>query len=364
MKRTLYIFLSFLLSNAVLSQSTYFISGKIIDAATKLPLQAASVFAQNTTMGTATGADGNFILELPNGGYELAVTFTGYQTETRRITTADAADKNIQIEIKQQQKELQDVVIKSSNEVKDGWEKYGDFFVENFIGKTENSKQCTIRNTGVLKFYFNKRKNRLKVLAAEPLEIVNNALGYTIKYTLDSFTHEYATQLSLYSGYPLFEAMKPSGPAEKEKWETNRLLAYNGSLLHFMRSLYNRKLKEEGFEIQFLASFKDKENAITVKDIYGGMNYSKDDSTQIVDVMPNQPNIALLYKKAKPSEFYLTANPDASDQFQLSVFSFLPGIRISIEQNGYFFDQTDITVNQYLGWKKMADMVPYDFISP
>ena len=350
-----------IISFSVFSQSVYSISGKIIDAATKLPLQAASVFAQNTTIGTATGAEGNFKLELPNGGYDLVVTFTGYQTETRRITTADAADKNIVIEIKQKEKELQDVVIKSTYEVADGWEKYGSFFLENFIGKTDNSKQCTIKNPEALKFYFYKRKNRLKVLATEPLQIVNNALGYTIKYTLDSFTHEYNTQVSLYSGYPLFEEMQPTGQEQKDTWNANRLVAYKGSILHFMRSLHQKKLKEEGFEIQFLIKFNDRDTAIAVKDFYGGMNYTKDDSTQIVDITPNQKDVAVIYKNEKPSALYLETNPDASAKFQLSVFSFIPKQVISIEQNGYYFDQVDITINQYLGWEKMADMLPYDY---
>ena len=57
------------------------------------------------------------------------MTFTGYQTETKRITTADADDKNIVIALKVKEKAMEDVVITSSNEVKDGWEKYGSFFM-------------------------------------------------------------------------------------------------------------------------------------------------------------------------------------------------------------------------------------------
>src|SRR6195952_5960024 len=94
----------------------YIITGKVIDATSKLPLQGASVFAQNTTIGTATDAQGNFTLRLQNGGYDLVITYTGYQTATRRITTADADDKNIVIEVKQKQNELEDVVVKASNE--------------------------------------------------------------------------------------------------------------------------------------------------------------------------------------------------------------------------------------------------------
>ena len=232
----------------------YLITGRVMDATSKLPLQGASVFAQNTTIGTATDAQGNFTLRLQNGGYDLIITFTGYQTASKRITTADALDKNIVIEVKQKEKAMEDVVITSSNEVKDGLEKYGDFFLDNFIGKTANSKQCTITNKTALKFYFSKKKNRLKVLSSAPLEIENLALGYKIKYTLDSFTHEYGTQLSTYSGYPLFEEMHPADEAQKTLWYTNRLKAYYGSILHFMRSVHDKTLKEEGFEIQFVAN--------------------------------------------------------------------------------------------------------------
>ena len=209
MKKSIaFLFLIFT-SLAVFSQSNYFISGKIIDAATKLPMQAASVFAENTTIGTATAADGSFRLELPNGGYDLVVTFTGYQTETKRISTADAGNNDIVIEIKPKEKALEDVVVRSTAEVADGLAKYGEFFMDNFIGKTANSKYCTIKNKEALKFYYYRRTNRLKILATAPLEIVNEALGYTIKYELDSFTHEYNTQVRGFSDpLPLVDRQK------------------------------------------------------------------------------------------------------------------------------------------------------------
>ena len=155
--------------------------------------------------------------------------------------------------------------------------------------------------------------------------------------------------------------MQPADQEQKDKWNANRLVAYNGSMLHFMRSLYYKRLKEEGFEIQFLINFNDKETAIPVKDQYGGMNYIKDDSTQIVDITPNQKLVAVIYNNEKPSPLYLAANPDTPEKFQLSILSFLSKEGISIQQNGYYFDQNDVTINQYMGWEKMADMVPYDF---
>ena len=351
----IFIFLS------VFSQSNYSISGKIIDAATKLPMQAASVFAENTTIGTATTADGTFHLQLPNGGYDLVVTFTGYQTETKRISTADAGNNDIVIELKQKEKSLEDVVVRSTSEVADGLAKYGEFFLDNFIGKTTNSKYCIIKNKEVLKFYYYKRTKRLKILATAPLEIVNEVLGYTIKYELDSFTHEYNTQVSQYTGSPLFEEMQTDNAEQKAKWNAARLLAYNGSILHFMRSLYNKKLKEEGFEIQFLINVNEKEMAIPVLNFYGGLNYSKDDSTQTVEVSPNQTEVVVIYKNEEPEQNYQAANPEQPQKFQLSVFSFVPKEYIVIEQNGYYFEQKDFTINQYLAWEKVADMLPYNF---
>jgi CarboxypepD_reg-like domain len=363
MKTILSLFTILFLSAASFAQTSYFtITGKVIDAATQSPMQAASVFAQNTTMGTATDADGNFKLYLTSGGgYDLVVTFSGYETVSRRISTASEEDKNIVFTIRKKESVMEDVVIKSSNEVKDGWEKYGNFFIENFIGKTNNSKQCTITNYEVLKFYYNKRKDRLKVLASAPIEMQNLALGYKLKYTLDSFTHEYSTQASTYTGYPLFEELQPADDNQKATWQENRQKAYKGSMLHFMRSVYQQTLKEEGFEIQFVAKNNDLETAVKLPNFYGALNYQKDDSTQLVDILPNQPDVAVLYSKEEPDAGFVEQNEESPRKFQLSVITIGNNESIAIEQNGYYFDQNDITITGYWTWEKMSDMVPYDY---
>ena len=361
MKKSVLFLLIAFNSIAAFSQSGYTISGKIIDEATKQPLEGASVFAENTTIGTATNDRGGFNLRLPNGGYSIVVTFTGYQTETKRVTAGDAGNNEIIIEIKKKEKSLEEFVVRSSSEVADGLEKYGEFFLENFIGKTDNARQCYIKNKGVLKFFYYRRSKRLKIIATAPLEIVNDALGYTVKYELDSFVHEYNTQVSLYTGYPLFQEMQSNNPAQIDKWNAARKTAYNGSILHFMRSMYQKKLKEEGFEIQFIVKNNDKESAIPLKNFYGAMNYSMDDSSKTVDILPRQKEVAVIYKKEMPSDLYLAANTDASAKFQLSVLSFLPDESLNIEQNGFYFEQNDITINGYWAWEKVGDMLPYDF---
>ncbi len=351
----------FFFATLAFSQTEFYtITGKVIDKNTKAPLQGASVFAQNTTFGVATDAAGNFKLKLPNGGYELIVTFTGYETESLRISNATADDKDLVIEVKEKEKALAEVSVVASNEVQDGWQKYGDFFKDNFIGNSEFSQQTTIKNPEVLKFYFSKKRNRLKVLSSEPLLVENLALGYNIKFAIDSFTYEYNNNAAQFIGYPLFEEMHGT-PDKESTWQQNRSKAYNGSLLHFMRSLYNKKLTDEGFEVQFLIKNNNNENALKLKNIYGALNYDMDDSSGVVEFQPNQPNVIVLYLKQKPEAAYLSFDPKAKKDFQVSTLIFREDTPIDIEQNGYYFDQQDLTTEGYWGFKKVGDMLPYDY---
>lgn len=341
-------------------ESHYVVSGKVIDKKTGQPLTGASVFAQNTTFGIATDVQGIFKLKLPNGGYILVVSFTGYETESIRINNATAEENDLVIEVAPKEKSLEEVSVVSSNAVIDGWEKYGQFFTENFIGKSAFSLQAVIKNPNVLKFYFSKKKNRLKVLADEPLVVENYALGYTIKFAIDSFTYQYESNTAQFIGYPLFEEM--NGNEEKQTlWRSNREKAYKGSQLHFMRSLYNINLLNDEFEIQFLVTNNDKQKTIPIKNPYLALHYLKDDSTNTVEFHPNQPDVIVIYKNARPEINYLQFDPAAKKDFQVSILHISPDEIITIEENGYFYEQADIVTNGYWGFLKIGDMLPYDY---
>ncbi len=361
MKRLIFLFSLLVFQSFVFSQQAHFpVTGKVIDKSTGAVLQGASVFAQNTTFGMATNADGKFKLNLPNGGYDFVVTYTGYTTESIRINTS-SVDKELVIELNPQQKSLEEVSVVFSNEVKDGWIKYGQLFTDNFIGKSVFSRQTKILNPDVLKFYFSKKRDRLKVIANEPLIVYNDALGYTIKFSIDSFTHEFANNITQFIGYPLFEEM--AGTQDQQAlWKQNRLLAYNGSVLHFMRSFYNKRLSDEGFELQLLVKNNDHEVAIQVKDAYEALNYLRNDSLNVVEFYPNQPDVAVIYNKAKPQQEYLSFDPGAKKNFQVSTITIALDQSIIIEENGYFYDQTDLTINGYWAFEKVGDMLPYDYV--
>lgn len=190
---------------SLLSFAQFTLSGKIVDAETKEPLQGASVFAQNTTKGTTTNSEGNFSLSFEKGGYEIIFSFTGYNSKT---INADAGNEQLTVELTKADNTMAEVIIKSSNELEDGWEQYGDFFLKHFIGATPFADSCTLLNPQALRFLYFKRNDRLKILASEPLQIANRSLGYNLRYELDSFIYFLKTDMNSYRGLCFYTEME------------------------------------------------------------------------------------------------------------------------------------------------------------
>src|SRR4249920_724389 len=88
---------------SVQSQS-FIVAGKVIDAGTKQPLAGASVFCQNTTVGTVTKEAGEFKLLMNNGGYDLVISFSGYETQYLRISNTTPDVTTLVIEMKPKEK--------------------------------------------------------------------------------------------------------------------------------------------------------------------------------------------------------------------------------------------------------------------
>jgi len=349
----LFIFLSIFFSSSVFSQFT--VTGKVVDSATKEPLHGASVFCQNTTSGTTTNKEGEFSLPLKSGGYELIISFTGYQVKEIRISNND--NNPLQVEMTKEEKAMGEVVIRSSNEVKDGWEKYGKFFLENFIGSTPNAAQCSLQNPEAVHFYYYKKSEKLKVLATEPILISNKALGYNLRYQLDSFMYYYKTQISSYRGYCFFSEMDGNFQ-EQKNWSDNRKKVYYGSKLQFMRSYYDSTLKEDGFEIALLdENTKTKFNPVS--NPYDTAYYGVYDSTYESEVFYPR-KISVNYRKKPEAEYLQKFKLPKNVGTQISYIDLFDAI--VIKENGYFYDQKDWVNQGYWSWKNLADLLPYDYI--
>lgn len=355
MKKITWMFLMFALPVFLFAQGTFRVAGKVIDAVTKQPLQGASVFCQNTTIGTASNAEGDFHLVLNNGGYDLAVSFMGMETQSIRISNNMPEVSNLVIEMKAKEKSLEEVAIVATTEVRNGWEKYGDFLKDNFIGKTGNSKECTIENPEVLRFFYSKKKNRLKVITDSIIVIKNKALGYIIKYQLDSFVHEYNGSKTLYTGFPFYEEMEGT-TEEKMAWKDHRLKAYNGSVLQFMRAYRDSTLRKDGYKIEMIDDQSNK--SIPVMNPYDTTYYDMGEYPKIGLFFPGK--LRVVYSEEKPDPTYLTASKlPLNTPLQISILDLADGI--VIEENGFYFDQKDVLTLGYWAWEKMADFLPYNY---
>lgn len=353
------IFLSLSLSLfcAITTFSQFHVSGNVIDSASREPLAFASVFCQNTTQGTATNKEGSFTLSLKEGGYDLIITYTGYKSQLIRISP-ELKTTELLIEMVKEEKNIEEVVIRSSNEVKDGWEKYGQFFIDNFIGTTPFSKQCALQNPEVLKFYYYRRAEKLKILADSPLVIYNYALGYNLRYNLDSFLFMYKTDLCSYRGFCFYEE-RSSTIDSIRLWRKNRQKAYFGSRLHFMHSYFDTSLKDAGFVISMLDENDDKKFN-RIDNPYDPSYYTRIDSVGEVDIyFPDR--ISITYTKRTPENEYLKKYElPMNVGVQISYIDLVDVI--TIKRNGYYYDQRDWINFGYWSWKNIADQVPNDYV--
>ena len=109
-----------------------------------------------------------------------------------------------------------------------------------FIG--EDSQNVRIKNQRSLKFAYDKSNKILKVKAPQTLIIENKNLGYEIQYNLISYSSDFNSKMVNYIGTSFFKETKNS-----DKVKLTRMNAYEGSLLHFFRSIYSNKIPEDGF---------------------------------------------------------------------------------------------------------------------
>jgi hypothetical protein len=197
-------------------------------------LPGASVFLANTTIGTTADARGGFELSVPQGKYELVISSIGFETYSLEFN-ASMVVNNFEIKLKPKVKELETVIVTPFE--KDGWEKWGSFFTENFLGSPYIANGCSIKNYKTIRFRHFKNPDELVAYAIEPLIIENKNLGYRIRYQMETFSYDFTTHYLVFEGYPFFEEM-PGSERQHRKWEERRAEVYEGSIMHFMRALY------------------------------------------------------------------------------------------------------------------------------
>jgi hypothetical protein len=385
MKKILPILLLALLTVSRLSAQSpgVTLSGSVRDSATGKPIPGVSVFLNSTSKGTVTHDDGTFVLYgIPPGRYQLIISAIGYATLAAEITTRHLPP-SLKITLHTQASELAAVTVEPY--LKNGWKKWGKLFWDNFIGTTPNAADCKILNKDALRFRYYLKSRKLTVSAVEPLIIVNKALGYNLEYRLESFSFDWNTNIISYYGYPFFREMPTDDSGRQQKWESNRRYAYLGSMMHFMRSLYQGHLQQDGFIIEHEIQVPNIEKQ-RVKAVYIP-NVTKTDSIPI-DTLHHYWEILrepdYFVQKVKTYDSLVSLNPDQTRSFYFtgdftviygnghlgiayteSSMELMYPTPIEIEENGsYYPPETLLSKGNWAKTEKIANLVPRDYYPP
>ena len=236
-KRLLFFIPVFLLTTCLAMAQV--IKGKITDEQTGAPLPGASIYLNGTYKGTSSDSKGYFEINSSEVNIPLIISHVGYESDA--IT--GYSGRYLTIKLRHKANVLKEVTIgfdaiSREDEMK--------LFLKMFIG-TENH-ECTIENPDDISFSYKKKTETLTAEADEPLIIRNKKLGYKLKYFLISFKCT-PTDFSFRGNYLFTEDTTGLQPKDLKKILKARDEVYYGSRMHFIRSLWADKLRENRFHL-------------------------------------------------------------------------------------------------------------------
>lgn len=253
---TIWLFSSLGAAPGVMSQPVT-IEGIVVEELSGEPIQGANLYLENTTTGTSTREDGTFSFATNRTGRQtILISFIGYHKATYPVELSDTSTvKNLRFELRPDRIEMDDVVISVDNSE---WQENYEAFINEFIGSNQLASETTIKNQWVLDF-IRSPSGELFATASAPLIVENRGLGYQIDVKMNDFMWKLHSDTGLMLLDLQFSELTPNTPAEREVWEENREGAFQGSLSHFLKSLYEGRLSRNKFEVvRFMGKQWDK----------------------------------------------------------------------------------------------------------
>ncbi len=389
-------------SNVAAQQST--ISGSVQDLEGK-KLIGAGVYVSGSKFATSTNGDGNYSLSLLPGSYEIGVKMIGFKTKIVKVVI-DNQPQKLDFKLSEEITNLAAITIRSGP----ANPKNINLFTELFIGTSANAKQCKILNPEIIDFEYDKVLSKLMASTNDFLIIENDALGYKIKFIVESFIYDEEKKNVSYKGSSYFEELVGT-VSQQKKWNFNRLEAYKGSPRHFFSSLYHDKIKEDGFVVSKIINKPNadrpadsiiksniKRLLLTKQTDMGLVDITKGDSLSywmkqkskplyfkeliaqqvLVDTLVHQSEDQLKmintrnqlyvgYKNNKEEILYKeTLDPEFRKLLKL------PNSQVSMlmllqdealfNSNGILTDPQSVYFSGYWGWKNVADSLPSDYL--
>ena len=380
MRRLLFFLILILCGVLAMAQQTYNISGIVTDDK-DAPIPGATIFIADSRKVTASDKDGRFTLtQVLPGNYNLVVKMIGYET-LQHAFMLQSNDARFRFKLLEDNVMLNTVNITSMslNERK----RLLAIFIECFLGRSKNAAQCKILNTDDITIQFDRRRNIITASSSDFLIIENKALGYTMKYLLNSFSYDRSGRQSLigFDGTLFFEDMK-GNPRQQKKWESERVNTYLGSVPHFFRSMFSGTLDENGFVVyqmlnrDAITAYGKKQQKIPEQ--YSFPVKSFDKYIKTVDDNFKTFNLGLLSKDS--TELYLVYTPKKEPADFLARgaviqrFFKMPVGQAStiypsqdsllISRNGVINPANSVIFGGFFSWGQVAAFLPSDYTIP
>ncbi len=403
-----FLFLLVFLLPITKSFSQFVLQGKVIDAETLRPVEFATVFINNTTFGDVSDGDGQFSINIPSGNHELIISFMGYQTFKYDFNTQTLRPSN-EFRILPELMELEEAEVATKRDR--AWYKNLEVFKEHFLGNSINAERCKILNPEVLVLDSETKNGVLQARSREILLIENRNLGYTIQYVMEGFEVDLENGILRYAGYPFF--IEEDVPRRRQRsLQSNRDRAYQGSIAHFIRSLYNETVDAEGYEMYAIELIPNPDHVVEelaamaneelkkslnplVRDSLKNITRRKDlpkaietvtekrlTEADLIEVSRNdltfltydKPVYIVFTKEAEEMAFAkrgidntelraklgVSVQAESINKLQVSTIRML-GNAVQLFENGRYFHPFDLFIEGYMAWEKIGDLMPIDY---
>ena len=384
--------------NAAHAQSK--VSGVALDSVSHEPLAFASVFMANTTLGVTTNDKGEFeFARVPKGSYDIVGSYVGYRLGKQTITV-ETTPLKLTLNLAPTGNQLGEVVVRPAPNKPEEYRR----FTELFIGGSTFSEQCHISNPDDVRVMLDDSTQELTARTKEYLQIDNDALGYRLKYYGLYFAYDKEAQSITYYGQPVFEEMKPRDETQRRLWAANRLTAYTGSFMHFLRSVYTNRLEAGGFLAQQIRVTpnpryernQQQRTALLAAGAAGAYSPAEQDSLRRWS--REVAEVATLYPEARPIDSLRVVKPNGriclryTGQLQVAHFGEAPDPRFKqrmgtlgysrkpfpllrqvsrlqltdgeaeIQADGSLRNPLDVAIGGYWGFEKIGEFLPYDYV--
>lgn len=349
----------------------FVITGKVINSNDKTPVADASVFLNNASVGTKTDKDGTFTLTgVRQGQYDLVVSILGYEASHQDIIVNSDLKLPV-IELAPKVMMLQEVRIKPKSD----WAKDYERFKSLFFGSSDFAGKCKIVNKGlpdILNLDYDPRAGIFTASSNDYLEIENRALGYKIRYLLTKLVSNRRTGINYYEGTSAFEDLKGS-ESEMRKWKKNRLAAYQGSTMHFLRAAITNTVTYEGFKVLRVIGKNDTTRksmfsrgaSILVNTPLNVTDFLRQTDVEGEYALAFKDRLYVMYNKKRS---HLGNNPTAewasSKQWDDALITtlYFNEPYTYFDNNGIIINPTSVTFDGNWAQRLVADLLPVDYV--